>query len=52
MHRSPAALPAAPPETATDSYAPPAVTVLGHVAELTQLGSGQMSELEMDGSQA
>ena len=42
----------ASPQMPIGPYAPPALTVLGHVAELTQLGSGQMSELEMDGSQA
>ena len=33
-------------------YVAPAITPLGHLADLTLLGSGGMDELESDGSQA
>jgi hypothetical protein len=31
-------------------YEPPAITTLGHLADLTLLGSGGLNELEDDGS--
>jgi hypothetical protein len=33
-------------------YVAPAITPLGHLADLTLLGSGGLDELESDGSQA
>lgn len=38
--------------SAAGDYEPPTITALGHLAELTLLGSGGLDELENDGSVA
>jgi hypothetical protein len=45
-------LTAAPQSPSDERYVAPAITPLGHLAELTLLGSGGLDELENDGSVA